>query len=280
MHPALDDRLAALGGARGTVVPVIAALVIYLREGVEAALLVGALLAGRGKLGRADARRNVHQGWLAALPAGVATWWIADRVLAVSAQQKELLEAVVALLAAAVLFSISFWMISKVESQRWLAYLRRQLEHTLTRRNLAALALVSFLAVYREAAETVLFTQALLLDAPHAASQVWLGALAGIVAVIVIAILMNQTALWLPLGWFFAASSALLCVLAISFAGSGLYALVAAGYLDPRPVRFPEVPWLGIHPDLASLAVQTAILFVIAGAAVVAFRRRGEGDAA
>jgi high-affinity iron transporter len=280
MHRTLDDQLATLGGARGTVVPFIAALVIYLREGVEAALLVGALLAGLGKLGRTDARRYVHLGWLAALPAGVATWWIAERVLAVSAQQKELLEAVVALLAAAVLFSISFWMISKVESQRWLAYLRRQLEHTLTRRNLAALALVSFLAVYREAAETVLFTQALLLDAPHAASQVWLGALAGIVAVIVIAILMNQTALWLPLGWFFAASSALLCVLAISFAGSGLYALVAAGYLDPRPVRFPEVPWLGIHPDLASLAVQTAILFVIAGAAVVAFRRRGEGDAA
>lgn len=280
MHRALDDRLAALGGARGTVVPFLAALVIYLREGLEAALLVGALLAGLARLGRTDARRYVHLGWLAALPAGVATWWIADRVLAVPVRQKELLEAVVALLAAAVLFSISFWMISKVESQRWLAYLRRRLEHTLTRRNIAALAIVSFLAVYREAAETVLFTQALLLDAPHAASQVWLGALAGTAAVIMIAILLNQTALRLPLGWFFAVSSTLLCTLAISFAGSGLYALVAAGYLDPRPVRFPEVPWLGIHPDLTSLAVQTAILLVIAGAAVASFRRRGQEGAA
>ena len=80
-------------------------------------------------------------------------------------RQRELMEAVIALLAAAVLFSISFWMISKVESRRWMAYLRRQLEQTLTRRNVATLALVSFLAVYREAAETVLFTQALLLDA-------------------------------------------------------------------------------------------------------------------
>jgi len=279
-HRQLDEDLGSFGGTRTTVVPFVAALVIYLREGVEAALLVGALLAGLGKLGRPDARRYIHVGWLAALPAGVATWWIAERVLAVTTRQRELGEAVIALLAAAVLFSMSFWMISKVESQRWIAYLRRRLEHTLSTRNVATLALVSFLAVYREAAETVLFTQALLLDAPHAASQVWLGALAGLLAVVVIAILMNQTALWLPLGWFFGVSSALLCILAISFAGSGLYALVASGYLEPRPVRFPEVPWLGIHPDLVSLAVQLAILLVIAGAAVASFRRRGEGNAA
>jgi high-affinity iron transporter len=279
-HRRLDEDLASLGGSRATVVPFLAALVIYLREGVEAALLVGALLAGLGKLGRPDARRYIHAGWLAALPAGVATWWIADRVLAVTARQRELGEAAIALLAAAVLFSMSFWMISKVESQRWMAYLRRRLEQSLTRRNVAALALVSFLAVYREAAETVLFTQALMLDAPHAATQVWAGALAGLAAVIVIAIAMNRTAGWLPIGWFFGVSSALLCVLAISFAGSGLYALVASGYLTPRPVRFPEVPWLGIHPDLTSLTAQLAIVLVIAGAAVVSFRRRGEEDAA
>ena len=280
MHRQLDQKLASLGGSRATVVPFVAALVIFLREGVEAALLVGALLAGLGKLGRPDARRYIHVGWLAALPAGVATWWIAERVLAVTARQRELGEAAIALLAAAVLFSMSFWMISKVESQRWMAYLRRRMEQTLTRRNVATLALVSFLAVYREAAETVLFTQALLLDAPHAATQVWTGAVAGLLAVIVIAVLMNRTALWLPLGWFFGVSSTLLCILAISFAGSGLYALVSSGYLEPRPVRFPEVPWLGIHPDLTSLTVQLAILLVIAGAAVLSFRRRGEGDAA
>ena len=280
MHRQLDDQLSLLGGARGTVVPFVAAFLIYLREGVEAALLVGALLAGLGKLGRRDLGRYIHLGWIAALPAGIATWWIADRVLAVGPRQRELLEAVVALLAAAVLFSISFWMISKVESRRWMAYLRRQLEHTITRRNVAALALVSFLAVYREAAETVLFTQALLLDAPHAASQVWLGALAGLVAVVVIAIVLNRTAVRLSLGWFFGISSALLCILAISFAGSGLYALVASGYVEPRPVRFPEVTWLGIHPDLSSLALQLAILLVIAGAAWVSWRQKGEEDAA
>jgi high-affinity iron transporter len=88
---------------------------------------------------------------------------------------------VIALLAAAVLFSMSFWMISKVESRRWTGYLRKGLEESLTRRNLASSSASSFLAVYREAAETVLFTQALLLEAPGRPGEVWGGRRGGAV---------------------------------------------------------------------------------------------------
>jgi len=75
------------------------------------------------------------------------------------------------------------------------------------------------------------------------------------------------------MGPFFAVSSALLCGLAISFAGAGIYALVAAGYLAPRPVAFPEIPWMGIHPDLTGLMVQLTIVTVIVAAAVTTLRR-------
>ena len=269
----LDRVLEGLARDRQAAVPMFAAFLIYFREGVEAALLVGALLAGVRRLGRADAVRYVHLGWMAALPAGVLTWWLASRVIAVRAADRELSEAVIALLAAAVLFSMSFWMISKVESRRWTGYLRKGLEASLTRRNLALLAGLSFLAVYREAAETVLFTQALLLEAPGRPSEVWGGAAAGLLAVIALAVLMNRTVVRLPLGPFFAVSSTLMCALAISFAGAGIYELVAAGYLRPRPVPFPEIPWMGIHPDLTALSVQLTIVTVIAVAAVVTLRR-------
>ena len=269
----LDRMLEGLAQGRRPAVPMLAAFLIYFREGVEAALLVGALLAGVRRLGRADAVRYVHLGWMAALPAGVLTWWLASRVLAVRAADRELSEAVIALLAAAVLFSMSFWMISRVESRRWTGYLRKGLEESLTRRNLALLAFLSFLAVYREAAETVLFTQALLLEAPGRPGEVWGGAAAGLFAVLALAVLMNRTVVRLPLGPFFAVSSALMCVLAISFAGAGIYELVAAGYLRPRPVPFPEIPWMGIHPDLTALSVQLTIVTVIAVAAVVTLRR-------
>jgi len=272
----LERVLDSLARGHRPAVPMLAAFLIYFREGVEAALLVGALLAGVRRLGRADAVRYVHAGWLAALPAGVLTWWLSSRVLAVRAADRELSEAVIALLAAAVLFSMSFWMISKVESRRWTGYLRKGLEASLTRRNLALLAGLSFLAVYREAAETVLFTQALLLEAPGRPGEVWGGAAAGLLAVLMLATLLNRTVVRLPLAPFFAVSSTLMCVLAISFAGAGIYELVAAGYLRPRPVPFPEIPWMGIHPDLTALAVQLTIVTVIAVAAVVTLRRPPE----
>ena len=269
----LDDLLAGLGSGRRAVMPFVAALLIYLREGVEAALLVGALLAGVRRLGRDEARRYVHLGWLAALPSGVLTWWLSGRVLAVRAADRELSEAVIALVAAAVLFSMSFWMISKVEARRWTGYLRKGLEESLSRRNLVLLAGLSFLAVYREAAETVLFTHALMLEAPGHAAQVWAGAAVGLLAVIALAAVMSRTVVRLPLGPFFAVSSVLMCGLAISFAGAGIFELVSAGYLRPRPVPFPELPWMGIHPDLTALAVQLTIVTVIAVAAVVTLRR-------
>jgi len=261
-------------GEQRPAVPFAAAALIFFREGIEAALLVGALLAAVRKLGREEAARYVHAGWVAALPAGIATWWLFDRVLSFGADRRELMEAVVALLAAAVLFSVSFWMISKVESRHWIAYLKRNVEDSIGRRSLFVLAGLSFLAVYREAAETVLFTQALLLEAGSARGEVWAGAAVGIAVVVTLSLLMSRTVLRLPLGPFFAVSSVLLCGLAISFAGAGMHSLVAAGYLPPRPVHFPEVPWMGIHPDLSGLLVQLAIVGIVAAAGLASLRRQ------
>jgi high-affinity iron transporter len=269
---ALQDRLRGIGGERRAVVPMLAAFVIYFREGIEAALLVGALLAGVRRTGRAHAARWLHAGWVLALPAGALTWWAADRVVALGAQRRELLEGLVSLAAAAVLFSVSFWLISRVEARRWMQYLRRQVD-ALSGRNLLMLAGLSFLAVYREAAETVLFTQALLLESEGHRGQVYLGAAAGLLAVVAAAVLLKGTLGRLPLRPLFAVSGALLCGLAIVFAGSGIYALVAAGYLSPRPVTFPEVPWLGIHPDLSGLLVQLAIVAVVVSGALLSLRR-------
>jgi high-affinity iron transporter len=268
----LEAQLGQLEGGQRNV-PSVGAFLIYFREGLEAALLVGALLAGLRRVGRPDAVRYVHLGWILALPAGLFTWWVFDRILAVSAASRELMEAAVALVAAAVLFSVSFWMISRAESQRWLAYLRGGLEASLSRRNLLLVSGLAFLAAYREAAETVLFTQALLLESGSAPGQVWAGAAAGLAAVAGVALVMSRTVLRLPLRPFFAVSGALLCALAISFAGSGIYELVAGGYLPPRPVAFPEIPWMGIHPDLTVLLVQLAIVCVIAAAGVFTLRR-------
>ena len=270
----LTRTLDSLGESKAVSFPLLAALLIFAREGIEAALLIGALLAGLRKLGRGEARRFIHAGWLLALPAGLLTWWLSDTVLALNSDRRELLEAVVALLAALVLFTVSFWMISKADARRWMAYLRGRLEANLGRERLFILGSLSFLAVYREAAETVLFTQALILDVPDRRGAVWLGAALGLLAVCAVAAFMSRAATRLPLGPFFACSGVLLCALATTFAGSGIYDLVAAGYLPARPVTFPEIAWLGVHPDLTGLLVQFSIVTTVVVAALGTYRKR------
>jgi len=269
---ALEGLLTQTQERRGAVVPFTAAALIFFREGIEAALLIGALLAAARRLGRHDAALFIHCGWVLALPAGVATWWVLDRAVSLGADRRELMEAVVALMAAAVLFSVSFWMISKAESRRWLDTLKRQLERGVHRRSLLVLAGLSFLALYREAAETILFTQALMLES-GSRGEVWAGAAAGILGVAATAFLTSRAALRLPLGPFFGVSGVLLCGLAVSFAGSGMHILVASGYLPPRPVAFPAVPWMGIHPDLSGLLVQFLIVATVAGGALTTILR-------
>ncbi len=154
-----------------------------------------------------------------------------------------------------------------------MAYLRGQVAASLGGGRRALLLGVSFLAAYREAAETVLFTQALRLEAADAGWHVAGGAAAGIVAVLAAAVAVRGAVMRLPLAPFFAVSGALLCALSVSFAGAGLFTLVASGYLPARPVPFVDVPALGLHPDLNSLAVQFLIVAVVAGAGLHTWRR-------
>lgn len=268
----LDELLSRSGSRSGDSLPFVAAFIIYFREGVEAALLVGALLGGVRKLGRSDASRAIHFGWISALAAGGISWFLFSRLIAIAPSQRELIEALIGLLAALVLFSVSFWMISKAESRKWMAFLKDQMSRGIGSGRVWSFAGVAFLAVYRECAETILFTEALLIEAAGDAWPVFAGALAGIAGVVLVALAIRNAFQRLPLPIFFGASGFLLSLLAVAFAGSSISAFVAAGYLTPRPIAFPSFPMLGIHPDLSSLAVQGVLVLLVAGAAMKTLR--------
>jgi high-affinity iron transporter len=268
----LDELIARSPARGGATLPFIAAFIIYFREGVEAALVVGALLGGVQKLGRKDASRAIHIGWTLALAAGGLSWLLFSRLVAIAPSQRELVEAAVGLLAALVLFSVSFWMISKAESRKWMAFLKDQMNRGLHSGRVWSFAGVAFLAVYRECAETILFTEALLIEAVGQTASVVGGALLGVLGVVLIALAVRNAFKQLPMPLFFGVSGVLLSLLAVAFAGSSISAFVAAGYLQPHPIRFPSVPLLGIHPDLSSLLVQAALLALLAGAGMKTFR--------
>ena len=268
----VEERLA--GGRIGPTAAFLGSLTILSREGLEAVLLVVALATIVSRTGRREGLRWIHAGWLAALAAGAATWWAAGRLIALSGASREVVEGVSALTATAILFYVSYWLVSKVEAARWQSFLDGRMKTALSRGSLGMLALVSFVAVYRECFETVLFYEALAAEAgPGGARAIAAGVGAGAALLGVLALAVFRFGQRLPMRRFFAASSLLLYALAMVLAGHGIAALQEAGWLSITPLPFVRIEWLGIYPTAESLALQG----VLALAALLALPRLAGG---
>jgi high-affinity iron transporter len=242
-------------------------LLILLREGLEAILVLAAIGAFVVKTGRRDAMPYLHAGWIAALALGALTWVVATYLFAISGANRELTEGVTALVAAAMLLYVGWWLHGKSYAQAWQTFIRAQVSSALGKRTLWAMAGVSFLAVYRELFEIILFYETLWLQAgPDGRSWVLWGVVAAAVLLVLIGGALLRYSVRLPIGPFFGATSALLALLAVVFVGNGIAALQEAGVVASTLVNFVNLPLLGVHPTLQGLGWQaTALVAVLAG---------------
>lgn len=280
----LDDELAAAQEALDSstlsdVAAFAGALVILLREGLEALLVIAAIAAFLVRSGRRDAMRYLHIGWIAALAAGGVTWWLSLAVWEIGGATRELTEALAALVAAAVLFWVGFWLHGWSRAARWNRFIEQRVGRALGGATLWSLAGLSFLTVYREAFETILFYQALWAQVGAGGRGPLLSGL-GVAAVLLALLgwLILRYSRRLPLRQFFAATGALVFVLAVVFAGKGIAALQEAGRLQASAVDFPKLELLGIYPNLEGLLLQAVMLLAVT-AYLLAGRRpvRGHG---
>lgn len=260
-------------GASDAVTTFAGALTILLREGVEALLIVVGMVAFLRKADRTDVLRYVHGGWSAALAAGGLTWVIATYVVGVSGASREVTEGLSSLFAAAVLLGVGLWMHQKSSAGRWQAYLKEKLSSAMSRRSAWALFGLSFIAVYREVFETVLFFSALAVDGHRGAL---LGGLAtGVAILALVAWLLLRTSARMPIGKFFSVSSVFVAVLAVVLAGKGVAGLQEAGWLSANPIPWPHVQVLGMYPSAETAAAQLIVLLVaLAGFSLNALQAR------
>ena len=253
------------------------ALAILAREGLEAVLVVVALIGVLQRADRRDALRWVHGGWVAALVAGGATWYAAQELVRLSGAQREVIEGVSSLIATAILFYVSYWFVSNLATQRWQTFLHERLSTALSRSSFWALSTVSFVAVYRELLETVLFFQALAAQAgPDMLRPLLLGGVAGAAVLALLATLILRFGLRLPMRAFFGLSSALLYTLAIMLAGQGVAALQEVDWVPATVVADLRLEWLGIHGTLEGLALQGALVAAALATLPRLLSKRGE----
>jgi high-affinity iron transporter len=242
-------------------------LLIILREGFEAILVVGAVVAFLIKTGNRDRLRSIWIGAGLGVAASAATAIILQTILRAMPMSRDLIEGITMLVAVAVLFSVSYWLISKVEAAKWQQFIRDKVNSALARGGGTALAFVAFLAVYREGAETALFYQALFGEGSQLLVPILLGILVGALILALIFTLFYRYGVRIPLRPFFAVTSVLLYYMAFVFMGKGIRELQEVNAFPMTVLRgFPHVDAMGIYPTLETLLGQLLLvaLFVAA----------------
>ncbi|MDE0265579.1 MAG: FTR1 family iron permease [Thaumarchaeota archaeon] len=283
----LDESERLVTGT-GQVAPLIAfsaSFAIIFREGLEAVLILGAIMT------YLEASRNkrfkiyVHYGVIAAIGATAATWFVASYVIEISGASRELIEAIAALSATAVLFYVSFWILNKIEHKKWMEFVKAKVWQATTTGSVMVFVMLSFFTVYREGFETVLFYQAMFGFAKYMEMYVGLGFVLGIGSLLAIYFVMRMMGKRLPLRVLFGLTMGIGAYLSIAFLGNAIRELQVLDIV-PYTSMIGTIPRLdinmatmtGIYPTLETAIGQIVLLgtYVAASAYILIVRPRRE----
>ncbi|HKV53916.1 MAG TPA: FTR1 family protein [Candidatus Binataceae bacterium] len=249
---------------------------ILFREGLEALLVIIALVAGVRQAGQAARVRDIYAGALIAVAISLILAWAVQHVL--RDNTSDALEGIFQLFASATLFYVSSWLTSRSQAKQWKSFISSQVEAaTRSKGPSLALGLTAFLAVMREGAETIVFFQALMAGATETAERhaVAMGLLAGAVLLAIAFVALRKLTYMIPIGPVFTATSVLLYGLAVIFAGQGIASFQESGVMGATFVsHVPTLPMLGVYPTVQTLIAQGILLALALAAAFVPVARK------
>ena len=267
----LDESERLVSGV-GIVAPAIAfstSFSIIFREGLESALIIGAILTYLQASRNSRFKKHVYYGILIAVVATAATWFVAQYLIEISGANRELIEAIAGLSATAVLFWVSFWVLNKIETKKWIEFVKAKIWKATTTGSVIVFVALAFFTVYREGFETVLFYQAMLSFAKYMELYVIAGLILGLAVIVGVAILINRLGRRLPLRALFALTMGIGAYMSIAFIGNAVRDLQELGIVATTPL-VGIVPRLdinlatmtGIHPTLESVTAQIVLLAI------------------
>ena len=257
------------------------AFLILIREGLEAVLVLVAIIAYLKKSGNEKYLDTVYNAMIAAIIASFATAYLFATIFESTAAGagREILEGATALFAVFVLLATSAWLGGKADAKVWKDYIQGMVDKSMTTGKAKALAFAAFLAVYREGAEVILFYQALFNNTATDVDMIWYGFGAGCAVIAILFFAMQHGVLRIPLRPFFLFTSVLMYLLAVTFAGGGIRELQEGSVLPQTPIEsipIPTIDVLGIYPTVETFGVQVALL--VLGVAAILYRRKFKID--
>ena len=239
----------------------LAAAAILLREGFEAVLVIIALLGVIRAAGSKRAALWVHGGWISALGLGVVAWFLSGWLMGISGAQRETLEGATSLFAVSVLLIVGFWLHSQTEIGRWKVFIHGKVQRALDGKNLYALASISFIAVFREAFETVLFLRAIWLEGGEDSKAALISGVVGsLTFVILLAWALLKYSAKIPIRKLFGVSSVIMLFLAFVLTGKGLHSFQETGKISITASQsLIHFDFLGLYPTWETLLSQILI---------------------
>ena len=267
----MDESERVVSGT-GTLAPAIAftsSFAIIFREGLESVLILGAIITYLEASRNTKYKKYLYYGVILAIGATAVTWVVASYIIEISGANRELIEAIAALSATAILFYVSFWILNKIEHKKWMEFVKAKVWQATTTGSVLVFVGLAFFTVYREGFETVLFYQAMAGFAKYMELYVGLGFVAGIVSLLVIFYVMRKLGKRLPLRALFGLTMGVGAYLSIAFLGNAIRELQVLEIV-PYTGMIGTIPRLdinvaamtGIYPTLETVVGQVILLGV------------------
>ena len=267
----LDESERLVSGT-GIVAPTIAfstSFSIIFREGLESALIVGAILTYLEASRNERFKKHVYYGIVLAFAGTAATWFAAEYIIEISGAGRELIEAIAGVSAVAVLFWVSFWILNKVETKKWIEFVKAKVWKATTTGSVMVFVMLSFFTVYREGFETVLFYQAMLSFAKYMEWYVAAGLITGLGVIVGTTFVVRKLGRRLPLRVLFGLTMGIGAYMSIAFMGNAVREFQELGYIQTTHM-IGTIPRLdinlatmtGIHPTLETVVAQVILLGV------------------
>jgi len=280
-----SERLVSGTGSLAPSIAFTSSFAIIFREGLESVLILGAIMTYLEASRNNQLKKYIYYGVIAAFAATAITWIIASYIIEISGANRELIEAIAALSATAVLFYVSFWVLNKIEHKKWMEFVKAKVWQATTTGSVMVFVMLSFFTVYREGFETVLFYQAMSGFAKYMEMYVGLGFVLGIISLLGLYYVMKKLGKRLPLRALFGLTMGVGAYLSIAFLGNAIRELQILDII-PYTSMIGIIPRLdinlaamtGIYPTLETVIAQAMLLgvYLLASSYVLVLRPNKE----